>query len=132
MEKNEIYHNMVESNRKKSLEKENAAMAAIKNMLTGGIEVTIAGLVHETGLSRAFFYNNERIHTAYMEAKENQRGQDFTSQKKRVLDKAMMGRISLLEEQLSVRNEEYKKLKAENERMKGIIDTSNLKVFESL
>ena len=45
MEKNEIYHNMVESNRKKSLEKENAAMAAIKNMLTGGIEVTIAGLL---------------------------------------------------------------------------------------
>lgn len=132
MEKNEIYHNMVESNRKRSVEKEYSAISAIKNMLSNKIEVTIAGLVRETGLSRAFFYNNERIHAAYMEAREHQKGQDLNAQKRKVLDKAMMGKINMLEEQLTIRNEECKKLKAENERMKGIINTRNLKNFEDL
>ena len=127
-----IFSRMVETNRIRSIEKERLAIAAIRKMITDNIEVTIAGLMEQTGLSRSFFYNNESVHEELTRAKKLQQGKDFNAPKRRVMDKAMAGRLHILEEQLAKRNEECAQLREENAKMKDIISAGNFQAYQNL
>ncbi|MCR4651144.1 MAG: hypothetical protein K5662_05260 [Lachnospiraceae bacterium] len=127
-----IFSQMVEANRVRNAEKEKLAVTTIKKMVTENTEVTIAGLIKQTGLSRSFFYNNETVHEELMRAKKLQRGKDFNSPKRRVMDKAMTGRLRILEEQLAKRNDECARLREENAKMKDIISASNFQAYQNL
>jgi len=48
------------------------------------------------------------------------------------MDKAMAGRLRILEEQLSKRNEECTRLREENEKLRGVISASNLQAYQDL
>lgn len=127
-----IYEKMVESNRQKSREKEENAIYQIRKMVTEHEEVTVATLVYRTGLSRAFFYNNKTVHDELVSARERQKGQDLSAHKRAVFDKAMKGKIDMLEEQLSEYSAEYNKLKDENARLRKLITSNNANIYKNL
>ena len=127
-----IFSRMVDANRVRNHEKEIVAVTAIKKMVTDDVAVTVAGLMEQTGLSRSFFYNNETVHKEISRAKRLQQGRDLEAPKRRVMDKAMAGRLRILEEQLSKRNEECTRLREENEKLRGVISASNLQAYQDL
>ena len=64
----EKHENMVASNRKRSQDKVNLAVTAIKKMVDGEEQVVVCNLMKKTGLSRAFFYNNQTVHEELLRA----------------------------------------------------------------
>lgn len=127
-----IYKRMVETNREKNQEKELSAITEIRKMVTDDVDVTVAGLMKRTGLSRSFFYNNDDVHAELIRAKKMQQGKDFAAPKRAVFDKALNARIKLLEDELSKRNEECNQLRKENQKLKEIISARNLQAFLNL
>lgn len=69
----EKHENMVASNRKRSQDKVNLAVTAIKKMVDGEEQVVVCNLMKKTGLSRAFFYNNQTVHEELLRAQELQK-----------------------------------------------------------
>ena len=60
------------------------------------VGVVVCSLVKKTGLSRAFFYNNEAVHAELQRAQELQEGKSFIAPQKLVINKAMDREIELL------------------------------------
>ena len=92
------YDKMIELNREKSDEKIAAAKLAIRKMLEEGDRITIPQLMKMTGLSRGFFYKNPIVRAEINQALEQQAG--TIDPRRNILDKAMGGRIELLEQQV--------------------------------
>ena len=55
------YDNMVRRNRRVNEEKKERAIFAIKKLLLENEPVTVSTLAEKTGLSREFFYKNEKV-----------------------------------------------------------------------
>lgn len=96
----EKHENMVASNRKRSQDKVNLAVTAIKKMVDGEEQVVVCNLMKKTGLSRAFFYNNQTVHEELLRAQELQEGKSFVAPQKIVISKAMDREIELLRRRL--------------------------------
>lgn len=90
------YERMVEVNKLRSERMENTAIEAIRKKYESNEPLCIATLVEETGLSRAFFYKNERVCT---ELRRLQGKIDLPKARKVVLDKAMALRVKELEKE---------------------------------
>ena len=126
------YQQMLDSNRVKNHEKVVTAITEIRKMITDDVDVTVANLMKRTGLSRSFFYSNEAVHEEIKKARRLQQGKDFNEPKRQVLDKALVCRIKILEEQLSERINECNQLREENEKMREIIAAGNFGAFLKL
>ena len=113
------YDKMVEVNRERSDEKIAAARAAIRKMMENGDRVSVPKLMQMTGLSRGFFYKNPTIRADFDRAVEQQAG--TVDPRRGILDKAMDGRIELLQENDALKKENQKLQKALNKKSLNII-----------
>lgn len=93
------YERMVEVNKLRSERMENTAIEAIRKKYESNEPLCIATLVEETGLSRAFFYKNERVCTELRRLQGLQGKIDLPKARKVVLDKAMALRVKELEKE---------------------------------
>ena len=91
------YEKMVAVNRQTSERKELIAIEAMRKKYESQEQVSVVALVKETGLSRGFFYKNERVRTELRRLQKLQAGMDFTATRKVVLEKAIVLRIKELE-----------------------------------
>ena len=124
--------NMVQRNREESRAKVEKAIAMMSKLYQNGEQVTVAALMRKTGLSRAFFYNNKDVHAELRRFQGMQEGQSFVYPQKVVLDSALENSIILLTKKLALREEEIRKIRAENERLKKLVNAKTVSMIESL
>ena len=124
--------NMVQRNREESRAKVEKAIAMMTKLYQSGEQVTVAALMRKTGLSRAFFYNNKDVHAELRRFQGLQEGQSFVYPQKVVLDSALENSIILLKKKLALREEEIRKIRAENERLKKLVNAKTVSMIESL
>lgn len=124
--------NMVQRNLEESRAKVEKAIAVMTKLYQNGEQVTVAALMRKTGLSRAFFYNNKDVHAELRRFQGMQEGQSFVYPQKVVLDSALEKSIILLKKKLALREEEIRKIRAENERLKKLANAKTVSMIESL
>lgn len=100
----EKYENMVIRNRQTSKAKVEKAIAAMNKLFSNDKQVVVCTLVKKTGLSRAFFYNNEAVHSELIRLQELQEGKSFVAPQKVVINKAMDKEIDLLKKKLALKD----------------------------
>ena len=128
----EKHENMVASNRKRSQDKVNLAVTAIKKMVDGEEQVVVCNLMKKTGLSRAFFYNHQTVHEELLRAQELQEGKSFVAPQKIVISKAMDREIELLRRRLKEKDREIVQLKSENVRLQKALNAKTLDEINNL
>ena len=128
----EKHNNMVQLNKERSQAKIDKAMKAIHKMLNNDEQVVVCTLVKKTGLSRAFFYNNEAVHAELKRAQELQEGKNFISPQKIVINKAMDREIELLKKKINERNEIIAAQQRDIARLKKALDNQTLKALVNL
>lgn len=124
------YDKMIEVNRERSDEKITAAKTAIRRLLDDGERISIPRLMEMTGLSRGFFYKNPAVRSEIDLAMERQAG--TIDPRRTILDKAMDGRIELLERQVAELKRENENLRKENEKLKKGLGKKDRNVFMKL
>lgn len=124
--------NMVQRNREESRAKVEKAIAVMTKLYQNGEQVTVAALMRKTGLSRAFFYNNKDVHAELRRFQGMQEGQTFVYPQKVVLDSVLEKNIVMLKKKLAAREEEIRKIQAENERLKKMINAKAVSIIEDL
>lgn len=124
--------NMVQRNREESRAKVEKAIAVMTKLYQNGEQVTVAALMRKTGLSRAFFYNNKDVHAELRRFQGMQEGQSFVYPQKVVLDSALEKSIILLKKKLTLREEEIRKIREENERLKKLVNAKTVSMIDSL
>ena len=124
------YDRMIEMNRERSDEKISAAKRAIRKLLDQGERVSVPQLVKMTGASRGFFYKNPIVRAEIDRAMEQQAG--TINPRRGILDKAMEGRIDLLQEEIFRLRQENQALHAENQRLQKIISKKSRSEFRNL
>ncbi len=128
----EKYNTMIRKNKEKSQVKVNKAISIIKKMLNDDEQVLVCELVKKTGLSRAFFYNNDEVRTELKRAQELQEGKSFVVSQKVILDKAMEKEIELLKRKLAERDKIIEELKKENIKLQKTLENKIMKTLEEL
>lgn len=124
------YDKMIELNREKSDEKIAAAKLAIRKMLEDGDRISIPQLMKMTGLSRGFFYKNPVVRAEINQALEQQVG--TIDPRRNILDKAMGGRIELLEQQIRELKQENERLQKENQKLRKGLGKQDRKAWKNL
>lgn len=124
------YDRMIEINRERSDVKIAAAKYAIRKLLDQGERISIPQLVKMTGASRGFFYKNPIVRAEIDRAMEQQAG--TINPRRGILDKAMEGRIDLLQKEISRLQHENQELQAENQRLQKIINKKSRSDFRKL
>ena len=124
------YDKMLEVNHKQSVEKIQRAKLAIQEMIEEEDKVTVPKLIQKTGLSRGFFYKNPIVRTEINQALEQQAG--TIDPRRNILDKAMGGRIELLEQQIRELKQENEELRKENRKLRKGVGKQDRSVFRNL
>lgn len=124
------YDKMIELNREKSDEKIAAAKLANRRMLEEGGRISVPQLMKMTGLSRGFFYKNPIVRAEINQALEQQAG--TIDPRRNILDKAMGGRIALLEQQIKELKRENESLRRENQKLRKGLGKQDKKVWKNL
>ncbi len=124
------YDKMIEINRERSVEKVAAAKAAIRKMAEDGERISVPGLMKATGLSRGFFYKNPEVRSEIDRAMEQQAG--TADPRRSILNKAMDGRIELLQQQLAKLRQENELLQKENQKLKKALGRHDRNVIRNL
>ena len=83
-----------------------------------------------TGLSRGFFYKNPTIRADFDRAVEQQAG--TVDPRRGILDKAMDGRIELLQQQVMRLKQENDALKKENQKLQKALNKKSLNIIKNL
>ena len=124
------YDKMIEINRERSGEKITAARTAIRKLMEDGERISVPKLMKMTGLSRGFFYKNPTIRADIDRAVEQQAG--TVDPRRSILDKAMDGRIELLQQQVFKLKQENEALKKENQKLQKALNKKNLNILKNL
>lgn len=124
------YDKMIEMNRERSVEKVTAAKAAIRKMAEDGERISVPRLMKMTGLSRDFFYKNPEVRSEIDRAMEQQVG--TADPRRGILNKAMDGRIELLQQQLAKLRQENEQLKKENQKLKKALSRQDKNIIRNL
>lgn len=124
------YDKMVEVNRERGDEKIAAAKRAIRKLLDQGERISVPQLVKMTGSSRGFFYKNPIVRAEIDRAMEQQAG--TIDPRRGILDKAMEGRIDLLQDEIIRLGQENQELRAENERLQKALNKKSRSDFRRL
>ena len=117
------YDTMLAVNKKRNKRKIDTAKKEIYKMLENGEKVTVTKLIEQTGLSRGFFYKNDR-------AVEQQAG--MVSPKRYIGNIAQKRKIELLEEQNEKLLKEMAALQEENNRLKKALGKRALNTIKNL
>ncbi len=128
----EKHNNMVLQNKERSQAKVDKAIKAIHKMLDNDEQVVVCSLVKKTGLSRAFFYNNEAVHAELQRAQELQEGKSFIAPQKLVINKAMDREIKFLKKKIEERDSLIASQQREIARLKKALETQSLKALADL
>ena len=123
---------MILRNKEESAAKTEAAIACINDMVRNDEQVAVCELVRRTGLSRAFFYNNENVNRELERARELQRGKPFISLQKVAIDRSLKCKIEMMEKKLLKKDEVIASLEEEVTRLKKIADAKTLSIVQGL
>ena len=126
------YDNMVRRNRRVNEEKKERAIFAIKKLLLENEPVTVSTLAEKTGLSREFFYKNEKVREVLTKARSQQQGVVFQRPQKAIFDKAMAAQLESMKKQLEKEKDTVRSLQAENERLQKKKKKKELNVLKKL
>lgn len=126
------YDNMVRRNRRVNEEKKERAIFAIKKLLLENEPVTVSTLAEKTGLSREFFYKNEKVREVLTKARTQQQGVVFQRPQKALFDKAMAAQLESMKKQLEKEKDTVRSLQAENERLQKALKKKELNVLKKL
>ena len=126
------YDNMVRRNRRVNEEKKERAIFAIKKLLLENEPVTVSTLAEKTGLSREFFYKNEKVREVLTKARSQQQGVVFQRPQKAIFDKAMAAQLEKMKKQLEKEKDTVRSLQAENERLQKALKKKELNVLKRL
>lgn len=121
---------MIEVNRERSDEKVSAAKRAIRKLMDQGERVSVPQLMKMTGASRGFFYKNPIVRAEIDRAMEQQAG--TINPRRGILDKALEGRIDLLQQEIFRLQKENQALREENQRLHKIVNKKNRSDFRNL
>lgn len=124
------YDKMIEMNRERSVEKIASAKAAIRKMAEDGEWVFVPMLMKMTGLSRGFFYKNPKVRSEIDQAMKQHAG--ITDPCRSILDKAMDGRIELLQQQVAKLKQENEQLQKENQKLKKALNKQDRNTIRNL
>lgn len=128
----EKFEKMITANRSASRAKIDKAKREIEEMMNSDLEVSVAELVHRTGLSRGFFYKNEEVYRELSRARDLQHGKTFHKPQEVVLNKAMDQQIKIMRKHLDKLQGENEKLVAENQRLKKALQKRDLAFIKNL
>ena len=110
------YEAMNARNKQLCEEKYQVALSAIHQMVNESRKISIAALVSETGLSRAYFYKNGRIASELLNAMSRQKGiPDIRNKRNAVLNHAMEKQIEILEKEIKELKQTIDRLEKEND-----------------
>lgn len=128
----ENYEKMVEVNRQKSERKELIAIEAMRKKYEKEEQVSVVALVEETGLSRGFFYKNDRVCTELRRLQKLQNGIDFSKPRQVVLDKVMVLRVKELEIENRLLKLKIQDLLDENSKLERVAQRRKEDYFNEL
>lgn len=124
------YDTMVTVNRKRSEEKIARARKAIRELQLDQGRITVPKLMKMTGLSRGFFYKNPTVRKEMDAAVQNQAG--LVDPRRAIIDRAMEGRLELLEQQVRDLQRENEELKKRNAKLQKAVDRKDLNFIKNL
>lgn len=128
----EKHENMVIRNRQISQAKVEKAIDAMHKMFSNDEQVVVCTLVKKTGLSRAFFYNNEAVHSELIRLQELQEGKSFVAPQKVVINKAMDKEIDFLKKKLAGKDAIIAKQNAEIQKLKKAAQANIVSTLKEL
>ena len=128
----EKHENMVIRNRQISQAKVKKAIDAMHKMFSNDEQVVVCTLVKKTGLSRAFFYNNEAVHSELIRLQELQEGKSFVAPQKVVINKAMDKEIDFLKKKLAGKDAIIAQQKAEIQKLKKAAQANLVSTLKEL
>lgn len=128
----ENYEKMVEVNRQKSERKELMAIEAMRKKYEMEEQVSVVALVEETGLSRGFFYKNDRVCTELRRLQKLQNGMDFSKPRQVVFDKVMVLRVKELENENRLLKMRIQDLLDENSKLENAAQRRKEDYFNEL
>lgn len=123
---------MLLKNKEANAAKVETAVSCIKDMLKNDEQVVVCELVKRTGLSRAFFYNNEAVRAELDKAQELQDGKSFVALQKVAIDKALERKVELLEKKLQEKDKMIVELQKEIAKLKKAADAKAVSIIKGL
>ena len=117
---------------KLQVQKENEASAikSINYMLESGKLISVKELTKLTGLSRSYFYKNEKVSTTLKKAIAKQKGSKDLFSKNEAFNLAAAKQNDVLENQLKRMREKYAALKAENQYLRDLLEENGYNITE--
>ena len=94
--------------------------------------VTVVSLVQKTGLSREFFYKNEKVRNCLARAREQQRDQIFQRPQKALFDRAMEAQLEETKRQLIRERKDKEKLEEEVSRLQKALKKKDINLLRKL
>jgi len=120
------YDTMITVNRKRSEEKIARAKKAIRELQMEQERITVPKLMKMTGLSRGFFYKNPTVRREMDDAVQGQAG--LIDPHRAIIDRAMEGRIELLEQRVRELQKENEELKKKNAKLQELLQYSDYRL----
>lgn len=112
------YEKVVEHQKKIRKENEKKAIAAINCLYDNRKLVTVKELVEMTGLSRSYFYKNEKVNEILRKVLALQNGDNSLLSKNEVFNSAVAKSNEVLERQIRILEKRCKELENENRSLK--------------
>lgn len=88
-------------------------------------QVVVSTLVKKTGLSRAFFYQNQVVRSALNKAQNLQKNKNFVKKQSVAINKSMEKEIEILKAKLREKDEKIRLLENENKNCKKLQNQKN-------
>lgn len=128
----EKYKQMLEKNKQISLEKVEIAINCINDLVKNEQQVVVSTLVKKTGLSRAFFYQNQVVRSALNKAQNLQKNKNFVKKQSVAINKSMEKEIEILKAKLREKDEKIRLLENENKKLQKIAKSKELSILKEL
>ena len=111
------YDKMNEANRQESEKKMQLAVAEIRRTASEGNAISVSDLSRNTGLSKGFFYKNEKVRNILNEEKEKQDQGILAQIKREVRDESLEKQVELYQREIKGLMDENENLKKENRKL---------------
>lgn len=124
------YEKMVALKLQAQKENEASAIKSINYMLESDKLISVKELTKLTGLSRSYFYKNEKVSTTLKKAIAKQKGSKDLFSKNEAFNLAAAKQNDVLENQLKRMREKYAALKAENQYLRDLLEENGYNITE--
>lgn len=124
------YEKMVALKLQAQKENEASAIKSINYMLESDKLISVKELTKLTGLSRSYFYKNEKVSATLKKAIAKQKGSKDLFSKNEAFNLAAAKQNDVLENQLTKLREKYVTLKAENQYLRDLLKENSYNITE--